>query len=103
MKIMKKTATLYRLMAVAILLVACINTIQAKQNEKTTKAEVQKQTNNVQVVKPANQSNHTLPKVTGYIYENYKGITNPEEAKKAWIKDNPETYRKVVHPTATSK
>jgi len=29
------------------------------------------------------------------VYFNYKGITNLEEAKVAWIKDNPELYEKM--------
>ena len=34
-------------------------------------------------------------------YINYRGITNPDQAKEAWIKDNPEAYKKLFTPAAT--
>lgn len=58
------------------------------------------------VVPPTAPEKTTYSKQDGnasLVYYNYKGITNIEEAKVAWIKDNPEAYKKMIEASTNRK
>ena len=89
---MKKTTTMSTLMTVILLLAFFGNTASAQQvatSKASTKAEYLKETQQ-------HAATVTGKNTTGLIYENYKGLTNLAEAKVAWVKDNPELYKKMT-------
>ena len=86
---MKKTTTLGRLLVLIFGSVIFTSTIVAQQ---ATDARITKTPSKANVA-PAVQAKGNK-QASDLPYYNYKGIANLEQAKVAWIKDNPEAYKK---------
>lgn len=101
---MKKFSSLSMVFVGSMLLAT---SIQAQQTA-TSKTPVTKSSAQLQIANPVPPTTEkaTLSKQDGnasLVYYNYKGITNLEEAKAAWIKDNPETYKKMIEASGSRK
>ncbi len=98
---MTKIATLpKKFLALTVLLATYVISAQAQQAATGTKTQPAKAAtyqivNVAEVSEPADSKENA-----GEVYYRYKGIANIEEAKLAWIKDNPETYRKMTEEGA---
>ena len=81
---MSKISNLSKLLTLVILCAFYINSVQAQQ----VATQAASKTGSKPRTAVSNTSNQP-------VYFNYKGITNLEEAKVAWVKDNPELYKKM--------
>lgn len=88
---MGKVTTLFKTTVLFLGFAVVSNTASAQQEVSAASSRSQTATTKTTNVQNVNQSGKAeLP------YLNYKGISDNEKAKAAWIKDNPEAYKKFV-------
>ena len=97
---MRKSITLTGLLFALLTFASPMCKLYAQQNVKATQnGSVQ----NLELARAAEKRNAALQaQPHKRVYENYKGIANQEEAKKAWIKDNPDAYKKSIQPVSST-
>jgi hypothetical protein len=92
---MGKVTTLFKTTVLFFVCSVFVNAANAQQEATPASSRAQSGTSKTSNVENINKTGKaTLP------YLNYKGIADKEQAKAAWIKDNPEAYEKFKNAPA---